>query len=65
MVVVGRVAENHMVELTGLNHKLRQRALRIVMDLARVDENEARARLEQASWHVRDALQTELRDQKP
>jgi len=64
MVVAGRVAENHMVELTGFNHKLRQRALRIVMDLARVDEDQARARLEQASWHVRDALQVELHRQE-
>jgi N-acetylmuramic acid 6-phosphate etherase len=65
MVVAGRVAENHMVELTGFNHKLRQRALRIVMDLARVDEDQARARLEQAGWHVRDALQIEGTASRP
>jgi N-acetylmuramic acid 6-phosphate etherase len=58
MVAAGRVSENHMIELTGFNDKLRQRAVRIVMDLARVDEQEARARLERAGWYVRDALRS-------
>jgi N-acetylmuramic acid 6-phosphate etherase len=59
MVAAGRVAENHMIELTGFNDKLRQRALRIVMDLARVDEDQARARLERTGWYVRAALRPE------
>jgi N-acetylmuramic acid 6-phosphate etherase len=57
MVRAGRVADNHMIELTGSNAKLRARAVRIVMDLAALDEHEARRRLEIAGWSVRAALQ--------
>jgi len=56
MVLAGRVVGNHMVDLTGSNKKLRARAIRIVMDLAEVDEPAARQRLEAACWSVRDAL---------
>ena len=57
MVLAGRVADNHMIELTGSNTKLRARAIRIVMDLAALDEQEARRRLELTGWSVRAALQ--------
>jgi N-acetylmuramic acid 6-phosphate etherase len=56
MVLAGRVAGNHMIELTGSNAKLRARAVRIVMDLAAIDEPEATRRLEAAGWSVRAAL---------
>ena len=42
MVVAGRVADNHMIDLTGSNAKLRARAIRIVMDLGGLGEPEAR-----------------------
>jgi N-acetylmuramic acid 6-phosphate etherase len=57
MVLAGRVADNHMIELTGSNAKLRARAIRIVMDLTALDEPEATRRLEAAEWSVRAALQ--------
>jgi N-acetylmuramic acid 6-phosphate etherase len=56
MVVGGRVASNHMIDLVGSNQKLRARAVRIVMDLAGIDAPAARQRLEAARWSVRDAL---------
>jgi N-acetylmuramic acid 6-phosphate etherase len=56
MVLAGRVADNHMIDLTGSNQKLRARAIRIVMDLSRLDETDARLRLEAAHWSVRAAL---------
>lgn len=56
MVLAGRVAENHMIEITGSTAKLRARAVRIVMDLTPLDEPRARARLEAAGWSVRAAL---------
>jgi N-acetylmuramic acid 6-phosphate etherase len=56
MVLAGRVADNHMIELTGSNAKLRARAIRIVMDLAALDRAEATRRLEAAEWSVRAAL---------
>ena len=57
MVLAGRVAENHMIDLTGSNQKLRKRALHIVMDLSGADEQEAEERLRHSSWSVRAALQ--------
>ncbi len=56
MVAAGRVADNHMIDLTGSNAKLRARAIRIVMDLGGLGEREARQRLEAAGWSVRAAL---------
>lgn len=56
MVLAGRVVGNYMIDLTGSNQKLRARAVRIVMDLAGLDEPAARQRLEAVGWSVRDAL---------
>lgn len=56
MVLAGRVASNHMIDLTGSNQKLRARAIRIVMDLAGLDEPAARQRLGAVNWSVRAAL---------
>ena len=58
MVLAGRVAGNHMIDLTGSTQKLRARAVRIVMDLGGLDEPDARQRLEAARWSVRAALQS-------
>jgi N-acetylmuramic acid 6-phosphate etherase len=57
MVLAGRVAGNHMIDLTGSTQKLQARAVRIVMDLGGLDESHARERLEAADWSVRAALQ--------
>ena len=56
MVLAGRVAGNHMIDLTGSTHKLQARAIRIVVDLGGLDEVHARQRLEAAGWSVRAAL---------
>ena len=64
MVLAGRVAGNYMIDLTGSNTKLRARAIRIVMDLANLDEPEAKRRLESANWSVRAALQSPTRGAK-
>jgi N-acetylmuramic acid 6-phosphate etherase len=58
MVLAGRVAENHMIDLTGSNQKLQARAVRIVMDLSGLGELHARLRLEAAHWSVRAALRS-------
>ncbi len=57
MVLAGRVADNHMIDLTGSNQKLQARAIRIVMDLSGLDEFHARQCLEAAHWSVRAALE--------
>jgi N-acetylmuramic acid 6-phosphate etherase len=56
MVLAGRVADNHMIDLTGSTRKLQARAVCIVMDLGGLDEPSARERLEAARWSVRAAL---------
>ena len=53
MVLACRVAENHMIDLTGSNQKLRKRALRIVMDLSGADERKAEERLRHSSCRAR------------
>jgi N-acetylmuramic acid 6-phosphate etherase len=58
MVLAGRVADNHMIDLTGSSQKLQARAIRIVMDLCGLDEVHARQRLEAARWSVRAALKS-------
>ena len=56
MVRLGRVAGNLMTNLTPVNAKLRERALRILMSLGKVDEARARALLEQFGGDVSAAL---------
>jgi N-acetylmuramic acid 6-phosphate etherase len=62
MVLAGRVASNHMIDLTGSTAKLRDRAVRIVMDLAGLSRDQATARLAAARWSVRVALEQDPPD---
>jgi N-acetylmuramic acid 6-phosphate etherase len=57
MVALGKVRGNQMIDLTISNTKLRDRAVRLVADLANCDPAEAAQRLELHSWNVRAALQ--------
>ena len=56
MVALGKVRGNLMIDLTISNVKLRDRAVRLVAELAKCDEGEALARLETHHWNVRAAL---------
>ncbi|MCZ6782081.1 MAG: N-acetylmuramic acid 6-phosphate etherase [Proteobacteria bacterium] len=56
MVQLGRVEGNLMTNLTAVSQKLRSRAQRIVMTLADVDEERARALLEESQGNVDAAL---------
>jgi len=55
MVRTGKVISNLMVDLNPSNVKLRDRAVRIVRELAGVDDATAREALEKARWIVTDA----------
>ena len=57
MVALGKVRGNLMIDLTISNTKLRDRAVRLVSELAKCDANEAAQRLELHGWNVRAALQ--------
>ena len=56
MVLSGRVIENHMLDITGTNDKLRHRAVRIVADITGRSQEEAAQVLQDKGWSVRAAL---------
>ncbi|MBI2950345.1 MAG: N-acetylmuramic acid 6-phosphate etherase [Verrucomicrobia bacterium] len=56
MVRLGKVVSNLMVDLNPANVKLRDRAARIVQELARVDYASAQLALEKTGWVVKAAL---------
>ena len=57
MIGLGKVRGNLMIDLTISNTKLRDRAIRLVSELAKCDASEATERLETHHWNVRAALE--------
>lgn len=57
MVALGKVRGNLMIELAISNTKLRDRAARLVAEIAKCDYSEAVERLERSDWNLRAALQ--------
>jgi N-acetylmuramic acid 6-phosphate etherase len=57
MVKIGRTRDDLMVDLRPTNEKLRERAIRLVEQEARVSAEEAKRRLEAWGWHVRAAIE--------
>jgi N-acetylmuramic acid 6-phosphate etherase len=62
MVGLGKVRGNLMVDLTVSNTKLRDRAVRLLGELAQCDQARAVEFLEQHDWNLRRAL-TAARDE--
>ena len=60
MVRLGKTYSNLMVDVQPTNAKLRQRATRIVAEIAEITNDDARALLEQAGWEVKTAAVMEL-----
>lgn len=56
MVRLGKVHDNLMVDVVATNNKLRKRALRLVMQIAEIDEERARELLGQAGGSVKLAV---------
>ncbi len=56
LVQLGRVSGNLMIDLRATNDKLRDRAARMLAQLAGCDYASARERLERHRWNVREAL---------
>ena len=56
MIRSGRTRGDLMVDLRATNAKLRDRALRMVMEVTGLAEDEARERLERSGWSVRKAI---------
>ena len=59
MVLLGTVTSNLMVDLRPTNTKLRDRATRLVAELRGLSYEQARARLENRRWSVREAIATD------
>lgn len=56
MVRLGKVHDNLMIDVVATNNKLRRRALRLVMQLASVDETRGSELLQQADGSVKTAV---------
>jgi N-acetylmuramic acid 6-phosphate etherase len=57
MVALGRVRGNLMIDLHATSAKLRDRAVRVVADLAQCDYDSARRQLEAADWNLRAVVE--------
>jgi N-acetylmuramic acid 6-phosphate etherase len=57
MVALGRVRGNLMIDLHTSSAKLRDRAVRIVANLAECDYDSARRRLDAAHWNLRSVVE--------
>jgi N-acetylmuramic acid 6-phosphate etherase len=56
MVALGKVRGNSMIDLQILSTKLRDRAIRLVTELAGCDYEDAQRRLEASGWKLRAAI---------
>jgi N-acetylmuramic acid 6-phosphate etherase len=57
MVALGKVRGNLMIDLHTTSAKLRDRAVRVVVDLAKCDYESARRKLEEADWNLRAVVE--------
>ena len=57
MVALGKVRGNLMIDLHATSAKLRDRAVRVVVDLAKCDYESARRKLEAADWNLRAVVE--------
>ena len=57
MVAVGKVRGNLMIDLHTTSAKLRDRAVRVIVDLAKCDYESARRKLEAADWNLRAVVE--------
>lgn len=56
MIKIGKTYENFMIDLTASNEKLKDRAIKIVSQIAEVTHAEALAMLMKSSWEIKVAI---------
>lgn len=56
MIKIGKTYENFMIDLQAVNEKLKDRAIRIVAQIANVSHSEALAALLKADWEIKTAI---------
>ena len=58
MIKIGKTYENFMIDLQAVNEKLKDRAIRIVAQIAGVSHSEALAALLKCDWEIKTAIVT-------
>ena len=58
MIRIGKTYENFMIDLQAVNEKLKDRAIRIVAQIANVSHSEALAALLKSDWEIKTAIVT-------
>ncbi len=56
MIKIGKTYENFMIDLQAVNEKLKDRAIRIVAQIANVQHSEALAALLKCDWEIKTAI---------
>lgn len=56
MIKIGKTYENFMIDLKAVNEKLKDRAIRIVSQIANVTNSEALASLLKCDWEIKTAI---------
>ena len=56
MIKIGKTYENFMIDLQAVNEKLKDRAIRIVAQIAKVTHSEALAMLLKTDWEIKTAI---------
>lgn len=56
MIKIGKTYENFMIDLKATNEKLKDRAIRIVSQIAKVDNAIAFEKLSQCDWRIKTAI---------
>ncbi len=56
MIKIGKTYENFMIDLQPVNEKLKDRAIRIVAQIANVSHSEALATLMKSNWEIKTAI---------
>jgi len=56
MIKIGKTYENFMIDLQAVNEKLKDRAIRIVAQIANVSHSEALAALLKCDWEIKTAI---------
>ena len=58
MIKIGKTYENFMIDLKAVNEKLKDRAIRIVAQIAQTSHTEALAALLKSDWEIKTAIVT-------
>ncbi len=56
MIKIGKTYENFMIDLKAVNEKLKDRAIRIVVQIAQVSHSEALSALLKCNWEIKTAI---------